>query len=71
MGGSTAGGVRRSPQVEQEVQATDIMFSEQLEFTTVDPALISIQPSEEPDIKKYVWQRILPLLKTTLLFNPE
>ena len=47
------------------------MFSEQLEFTTVDPALISIQPSEDPEIKRYVWQRILHLLRSTLLFNPE
>jgi len=31
------------------------MFSEQLEFTTVDPATISIQPSEDPEIKRFVW----------------
>jgi len=47
------------------------MFSEQLEFTTVEPATISIKPSEDPEIKRYVWQRILHLLRNTLLFNPE
>lgn len=47
------------------------MFSEQLEFSIVDPAVISTLPSQSPDIKQIVWQRILPLLKVTLLFQPE
>jgi len=31
------------------------MFSEQLEFSVVDPALISMEPMNEPEIKKLVW----------------
>jgi hypothetical protein len=47
------------------------MFSEQLEFAVVDPQLISMQPMEEPEIRRVVWQRILSVVRTTLLFNPE
>jgi hypothetical protein len=37
----------------------------------VDPTIISTQPSQCPEIKTFVWGRILPLLKHTVLFNPE
>jgi hypothetical protein len=47
------------------------MFSEQLEFSVVDPALISMEPMNEPEIKKLVWQRILSIVRKTMLFNPE
>jgi hypothetical protein len=47
------------------------MFSEQLEFTTFDPELISLKPLEEPAIKAFIWSRLLNLLNSTLLFNPE
>ena len=37
----------------------------------MDPSLISLSPSDQPDISAYIWQRIIPLLKNTVLFNPE
>lgn len=49
----------------------DIMFSEQLEFSIVDPALISTQPMQDPEIKQFIWKRVLPLVRKTILFNPE
>lgn len=52
-------------------QSNDIMFSESLEFSIVDPALISMQAIQNPEIKKIVWQKVLTLLKNSLLFNPE
>ena len=50
---------------------SDIMFSEQLEFSIVDPAVISIQPMQSTDIRSVVWSKVIPLVKTTLLFNPD
>ena len=51
--------------------SNDIMFSEQLEFSVVDPEVISTQPLQAPEIKAFVWGRVLPLVRTYLLFNPE
>jgi hypothetical protein len=47
------------------------MFSETLEFSIVDPKMISIAFYNDSELKKSVWERLLPLAKKCLLFNPE
>jgi hypothetical protein len=47
------------------------MFNEQLEFAIMDPSLISTLPMQNGEIKAFVWLKIIPLLKNTILFNPE
>lgn len=47
------------------------MFSEQLEFAIVDPELISTQPMQSAEIRALVWAKVIPLVKSVLLFNPE
>jgi len=61
-----------SPPEEQAYTTTsDIMFSEQLEFALVDPDLISTQPMQSAEIKALVWAKVVPLVKSVLLFNPD
>jgi hypothetical protein len=50
--------------------SNDIMFTEQLEFSIVDPAMIH-SSNQDPEIKQLVWERVIPLARNNLLFNPE
>lgn len=72
--GSTGFAKFNSSPEEQQSQyntTSDIMFSEQLEFAIVDPDLISTQPMQSAEIKALVWAKVVPLVKSALLFNPD
>lgn len=49
----------------------DLMFSESTELITVRPETISTELNQDTQIKQLIWDKIIKLMKSSLLFDME
>lgn len=74
--GSYSGGLKATKsqpianQADDFVSCSDIMFADQMEFSIVDPNMIQSNFNDAA-LRQMVWDRLIPLVKYHLLFNPE
>ena len=48
-----------------------MLFSEQLEFQVLNAELVRPEVYVETNLKQQVWDRVITMLQTTLLFDTE